>query len=135
MRTVKEHIRAACGKNLQATVDRFLMQYRNASHSSTHQPPSLRMIGRTLRCNLMSLKRKVWVRNRNKNQPWQAAEIVGKEGSCIVQAELEDGSTTRFHVEHTKPRVDPNETNHTDQSQRSGPRRRQSPDRYGVVKY
>ena len=43
VRTLKDHIRTAKQGDLQSTVDRFLLQYRNARHATTGQAPAFLM--------------------------------------------------------------------------------------------
>jgi len=144
IRTLKDHIRATRNQPLDATVDRFLLQYRNSKHSTTGEAPATRMTGRLLRCNLTSLQRnKVWVRRYNDAKSlWEPGHIVNQDGQRIVHAQLPNGSTKRYHVEQTKPRYSSDseltdeacdEDEHEESS--SQQRTRRPPERYGVVPY
>lgn len=108
VRDLKNHLRAS-GKaedDLQTSVDRFLLQYRNSQHSTTGKAPSELMRGHFLRTATLSLAREpVWVKTyRNETEKWRAGEVVSREGKAIVGVQLDDGKYGRFHREQTKPR-------------------------------
>ena len=109
VRTLKNHIRCGRGKDLQSVVDRFLLQYRNSSHSTTGVAPAVLMRGKLLRSPITALSGigdKVWVRKHlDKDQPWKDAEVIGLEGRSLLKVLDEDSRTQRFHVEDTKERV------------------------------
>jgi len=107
VRTLKEHINAAGDDDdLQRTVDKFLMMYRNTPHSTTNQAPATMLKGRLLRNNISSLALQgdnVLVKQRpNKQNKWKRAKIVKGEGEKIVQVELPEGGFERYHIEDCK---------------------------------
>ena len=63
MRTLKDHTRAAKQGDLQSTVDRFLLQYRNAQHSTAGKAPAFLMRNHLLCSPVVSLcGQNVWAR-------------------------------------------------------------------------
>ena len=127
VRTLKEHVRACSGENnLQLVVDQFLLQYRNSRHSSTGIAPAVIMRGGLLRnvvtaLSLSEQNRSVWIRKYNdKSALWEAAEIVGREGSRIYSTKKGDGEITRRHVEQMKPRVTDEEEHDCNDNEHNG---------------
>ena len=67
VRILKDHVKAVeiLTEDLQKVVDRFLLQYRNARHSSTGVAPAIRMKGQLLRSSVTALSAigdKIWAR-------------------------------------------------------------------------
>ena len=111
VRTLKDHLRCVKGtNNLQASVDRFLMQYRNSKHSTTGVPPSVRMRGKLLRSPITALNAlgdKVWVRKHlDPDRLWKPARVVGMEGRNLLNVLDDEGKPQRYHVEDTKRRIE-----------------------------
>lgn len=54
VKTVKKTIKKAAmnGENIEKALCKFLIQYRNTAHATTQKPPSLALLGRTLRTRL-----------------------------------------------------------------------------------
>jgi len=107
VRTLKDHINAAGNEiDLQRTVDKFLLMYRNTPHSSTNQPPAMMLKGHLLRNSTSSLALqgdKIFIKQRpNKLNKWKKAEIVKTEGEKIVDVKLPEGKFERYHLEDCK---------------------------------
>lgn len=108
VRDLKNHLRAAQDEsNMQANIDRFLLQYRNSKHSATGKAPAELMRGHLLRGPIFQLaKDPVWAKvygdHRSK---WVPGVVIGAEGKTIVNIEGDDGRLMRRHVEQTKPRL------------------------------
>lgn len=107
VRDLKNHLRAAGSDDLQTSVDRYLLQYRNARHSTTGKSPAELMRGHVLRSPTVSLAREpVWVKTyRNEMSKWKPGEIIRREGNVIVDVQLDGGTIGRYHLEQTKPRI------------------------------
>ena len=103
--TLKDHIWAAKQGDLQSTVDRFLLQYRNAQHAMTGQAPAFLMQNHLLRSLVVSLWGKtVWARKYlDKNELWQKGQVIAHEGKNIVDVKLEMGKIQKCHTELIKP--------------------------------
>lgn len=108
VRDLKDHLRATGNLNtMQASIDRFLLQYRNAVHSSTGKAPAELMRGHLLRGPVIQLAREpVWIRvYEDQKRKWAPGRVIRREGQAVVVVENEDGKVTRRHIEQTKPRA------------------------------
>lgn len=115
VRTLKEHLQASGDSvDLQASVDRFLLSYRNTPHSTTGEAPAALLKGHVLRTRITSMCAsgdKLWVKSHGTNQPmWHQAIVVGTEGTRIARTQEPNGTVQRYHVEDTKPCVASTET-------------------------
>ena len=111
VRTLKDHVRAAgVGHDMQSTIDKFLLHYRNSPHSTTGVAPAMRMKGRLLRSTVTALSSvgdKVWARQYNdKDRPWRSGTVIGTEGRRIVDVRLPTGAVQRCYNEQIKRRVE-----------------------------
>ena len=109
VRTLKEHLLAAGETaDMQTAVDKFLLGYRNAPHSTTGEAPAVLLKGHLLRTRVTALSAvgdKLWVKQHSQQQPkWKPATVVATEGSRVIKVELPEGGTQRCHMEQTKPR-------------------------------
>ncbi|PAA60150.1 hypothetical protein BOX15_Mlig025062g1 [Macrostomum lignano] len=146
VRDLKSHLRAAQQEScMQANIDRFLLQYRNAKHAATGKSPAEMMRGHLLRGPITQLsKQPVWVKVYNDHQrKWAPGVVINSEGKAIVNVEGEDGNISRRHLEQIKPRVTDakeaeEDTSHSDSKDQARPedanklyptRNRRPPDR------
>ena len=104
MHTLKDHIWATKQGDLQSTVDRFLLQYRNIRYTMTSQAPAFLMQNHLLHSSVVSLSgQTVWARKYfDKNELWQKGQVIAHEGKNIVDVKLEMEQVQKCHTEQTK---------------------------------
>ena len=95
---LKEHLQAAGETtNMQTVVDKFLMSYNNASHSTVGEAPAVLLNGHLLHTSVTALSSvgdKLWVRNHQLRQPkWRPATVVDVEGSRVINVQLHNAVT------------------------------------------
>ncbi|XP_020912823.1 uncharacterized protein K02A2.6-like [Exaiptasia diaphana] len=116
-------------RELQYKLDRFLMAYRTAPHSTTGQSPAQLLLGRNLKTRLDLLKpnmrrrvnqkilmdvnkpmkvfregQKVWVRNFLKGAKWCPGGIIKSLGPVLYQVSV-NGMVWKRHVDQLRARV------------------------------
>jgi len=102
VRTTKVAIKAAEPKTLEElenTLDNFLFQYRNATHSTTLKTPAMLFKGRNLRSSLNFDTTEVYFKRGNDLRPSKGLIIntIGKRMFNII--DLSDGSIHRRHLD------------------------------------
>ena len=125
VQTVKGALRASIseGLDIQYRLDRFLLAYRNAAHSTTGESPADLMLGRPLRTRLDCLKPEilskqkdvgpilkprefnsgshVWARSYLSADKWKKGVILDKIGPLCYYVEVE-GRKWKRHVDQLK---------------------------------
>ena len=103
MRALKDHVRVALAggkQSLQTVIDRFLLQYRNATTGCT---PAIRMRGHLLQSPIVALAQlgsDVWIRKHlDKNVLWEFAKIAGQVENCMLHVPTDSGHHRRVHIE------------------------------------
>lgn len=134
VQTVKKAIRAGHreGELIEATLARFLLQYRNTPHATTGVSPSSLFFGRALRTRLDLLKpdigsrvhqrqecqkayhdrhscvrsftvgQRVWTRNFREGPRWIMGEVTDILGPLSYLVRVKDGALWRRHVDHLR---------------------------------
>ena len=84
-------------EDLERALDNFLMQYRNAAHTTTHQSPAFLFKGRNLRSSLSYDITDITFQRGNNLQP-SSGIIVRRLGQNMVELmDISDGSIHRRH--------------------------------------
>jgi len=99
--TIKEHIKAMNSNNLQATVDRFLLQYRSSTHAATGKLPSQLHLGRTLNAPLKNkLNRSAfyWLPNGS----YERGKVIAQTGNRMAVIEGANGKAYKRHFSQLK---------------------------------
>ena len=99
---MKQAIRAAGSHNVQKSLDRFLLAYRNSPHSMTKETPAMLFMGPSLRSRLDLMKpniSSVLIWNYRGGSKWLPATVFSKSGPLSYTVELTNGSTVRRHIE------------------------------------
>lgn len=131
VQTVKQALEAGHGEgaSVEQTLATFLLRYRVTPHATTGVPPSVLMMGRSLRTRLdlmrpdvgrrvrdqqnlqktqhdthcrerqFVLGQKVWVRNMREGPCWIPGVIVGIQGPVSYQIRVTSGAVWRRHVD------------------------------------
>nr|XP_046472602.1 uncharacterized protein K02A2.6-like [Neodiprion pinetum] len=103
-------------KNVNASLRKILIQYRNTPHSTTGKTPAELFLGRKIRCKLdllkpvvakeqainvkackFSINQRVLVRNYTKNNKWVFGRILEHRGNLLFKIKLDDG---RIWIRH-----------------------------------
>ena len=109
-RTLKDYLRCAGKEDLQGSMDRFFIQYRNSKHSTTGMAHFIFMRGQLLQSPvtaLSSIGSDVWIKKYlDKEQLWEPAVFVGHKGRNVVNVKLPDGRYQRCHTEQTKAKLE-----------------------------
>ena len=103
VRTLKSaisSIQASTFNELERGVDNFLMQYRNAVHSTTGSSPAKLFKNRVLRTNLLSLESAEVVFHRGNELRPSRGIVLNQMGQRLYRIlDLEDGSIHRRHMD------------------------------------
>jgi len=126
--TVKRGLKTALSEesNLKYSLDRFLLAYRNAPHSTTGQSPAELMLGRPLRTRLdtikpdisskfpevhnpqtsrqLSIGSHVWVRCYLSADKWKQGVITDRLGPLCYIVSV-DGRKWKRHIDQLKVRI------------------------------
>lgn len=109
VRTLKNHLRASASNDLQAEVDRFLLQYRNREHPATGLAPAQVMRGGLLKSPIVNLRRdNVWIRNySDKEILYEPGDICEwfPNSETTVMVRTEEGKQKLCHKEQLKERL------------------------------
>ncbi|CAG9106017.1 unnamed protein product [Plutella xylostella] len=132
VRTCKRVIKKAIiqGLDIETTLNRFLLMYRNTEHCTTGESPAQILQGRSLRTRLDKLKPeredhvraaqrrqvgaaggreralavgdRVWCRNYRAGDKWVKGKIIEKPGDTDYVVELADGNQLHRHIDQIK---------------------------------
>ena len=100
VRSLKMAVRASSPstyEHLQACVDGFLLQYRNAAHASTRQAPALLFKGRHLRSSMALDTSDVKFFRGNNNRPCEGLVLRRLGNRMFFIMDKEDGTVHRRH--------------------------------------
>jgi len=102
VRTLKTAIRTCAPESfdkLDLCIDNFLLQYRNAEHTTTHKTPAFLFKGRNLRTSLSFQTTEVYFKKGNDLRLTQGI-IVRPLGSVMFEiVDPQDGSVHRRHLD------------------------------------
>ena len=102
VRTLKSAITAAnpsTYQELDRSIDTFLLQYRNATHSSTHKAPAMLFKNRLLRFSTRIETTDVWF-FRGNNSRFSEGLVLSHIGNRLLNIiDKSDGSVHRRHIE------------------------------------
>jgi len=106
--TLKQHLKIMNNNDIQATVDRFLLQYRTSTHAATKQSPSQLMFGENNRSPLKNIVGK-HVYFRRKDEAFKPGVIEQEVGKAMVTVRDANDQTHKVHLDQAKvlvPEVD-----------------------------
>ena len=134
VQTVKNALRKASGDN-DTCLSRFLFQYRLAPHSTTGRSPAELLLGRKPRLHLdfifpsvehhvtksqerqkenhdvhtrqrsFQVGEEVYVLNHRGMPKWIPGKVTAVRGPLTLIVTLDDGTESRYHVDHVKERI------------------------------
>lgn len=135
VRTVKKHIKKAIRENfdITASLNTFLLHYRNTEHCTTGETPAMLMFGRRLRTKLDALRPdrgtrvikaqkrqqesgakgtrtlspgdEVWLHQYRGQNKWVPGKITGKIGITDYKVLDELGRQSHKHIDQLKKRI------------------------------
>ena len=135
--TIKQHIKALNSNNLQANVDRFLLQYRNSTHAVTGKSPAQSIYGRQINSpfsNQLNGKIYYWTPDKT----FKPGEVLSNVGNRMVTLRNNEGEVVKRHWSQLKKPLqksivpDFDSPNMISQNVRCSTRQRFPVQRYGI---